>query len=430
MVRRLKQAEHPPAVSHLKESVLQRTMYQLRYVAFLTATLITVSAPRRAHAEPFSVSGTTVPAGTGQKILNAFYPALSGNPQQAAMAESQINSLIGNVAPQFVASVNGALDQLNFTNMLGALANAGALSSKAMPGDYATDMTLFSLSVAGVAATNGFSPSSLQSFENNLAFSANQAVPALGLSAGASATLSLNLALIPIPNLGPIDFSKMILSVSYFQLDLPSNLIEDVSGAYRTFGLHGQYRLIDSISIAPGGILHWGGVSIGTGFNYGTLSLQLPVSLPSQTLASEGFTFQNKTLDTNFDWSGKALFSASIGNVTIPFEAFTSIQLLYFLTLFGGGALDLNFGSATFAATAKAPVNVTMRDPQNGSSGSIMVDQLDAVLNYQQSGRPAWANLRGFIGAQINMGVLALFGQISGDTAGSSGANLGARIYW
>jgi hypothetical protein len=183
------------------------------------------------------------------------------------------------------------------------------------------------------------------------------------------------------------------------------------------------------MSIAPFGLLHWGGFTVGTGFNINNYTLTASHNVDNLN-EQQTFAFGSETLQLTYEWAGNSEIQVTSHSVTVPFEASTNVQLLYFLTLYGGVGVDLNFGSSSASATSDAPVTLTLRNVNTGiSSSDLIKPEADFDLDTPSFG-PTVGNVRAFGGAQINIVVLALFAQGQIDSASDWGVNAGARAFW
>jgi hypothetical protein len=386
-------------------------------------------APQLANAAvTFDMPGATLDAATGEQIIQRFYPSLQGQGLGAEVANA-LNSPLGNATTLFASQIMSQLDGINFEPFLGGMANAGASAAKTLPVDYASDMTLFSLTAGGGVAVHGVSVTDPLAATPD--FTGGTA-PELGVGTSMSLLLGINLAAFGLPDIGLIDLARLRTYVSFGSLgytDTNTGSSFDTSA----FALHGQYQFFDQVNFAPGGLLRWGGLSFNSGVNYSKLGISFEGAMPGNTNTQQvNFQLQNqqRTLNASYDWSGQALIGAHINTVSIPFEAATSIQVLYLLTLYGGAGLDLNFGSAEFSAESRNNVAVTLSDSGNPSAAPLQVLNPKPNLRFTQSKGPTFGNLRGFVGLQANLWVLALFAQVNGDTASNLAANAGLRVFW
>ena len=387
--------------------------------SFLPSVSILAITRPGAAAASFTIDDPAVTKGVGEQVIEAYYPQLAG---QGPQIESSLNTALGGYAGQLAAVVNQRLNLLQFEDFLAAMADSGAAEGRANGVDYASDAAIFSLSASGGVGVKGLTAnhsfSQLRSLSNQ--------VPAVGLAVGGSVSLGLNLRAFHLPTLGPIDPARVKLTLHYAGVNLDA-----YSGAfsYHTFGLHGRYQLVDEATFLPGGMLRWGGLTLGGGVNYTDFAVAFATALPSAA-QTQNFTYQNRTLKMDLKWQGTARLGADINVVTIPFEVATSMQLLYILTLYGGAAADLNFGSATMTVRSQEPVKVNLRDGNEAAGAGLPIAILTPNLKFNATAGPHLGDLRAFFGAQINLFVVALFGQVSADTTRTFTGNLGLRIFW
>ncbi|RYF10631.1 MAG: hypothetical protein EOO40_04825, partial [Deltaproteobacteria bacterium] len=227
--------------------------------------LILAVAQSAAAAEPFSVTGAQVAPGVGDQVISTFFPILQ-NKGQGAAVEQQLNTFLTPLAGQLQDQVNARLQTLQVGRFMSYMNDAAAATGKQMALDYATDASIFSLSVgAGAAVTNPShalltDPQSLVNFDS--------ALPSAGVSANASVLLGINLRHFHLPRYRYFDFGRLGLFVNFgtFKHSFTDDALSTpLKVHYTTLGVHAQYRLIDQVSFARGGLLRWGGLSVATG---------------------------------------------------------------------------------------------------------------------------------------------------------------------
>lgn len=165
-----------------------------------------------------------------------------------------------------------------------------------------------------------------------------------------------------------------------------------------SFGVHASYDLV-----LPKGssLLRWGGVKIHTGYEYNSTKLKFSTSITEEI--SEDVGGATVTGDLN------AKPSAKIDATThsIPIEASTNVQLLYFLSLYTGIGVDINFGNAKGAGSLGA--DETELEYNSGGPGSGPTVQAEA--NVDSSGNANSFLYRAFAGVQINIPFVNIFVQ-------------------
>ena len=114
--------------------------------------------------------------------------------------------------------------------------------------------------------------------------------------------------------------------------------VDDLEGTFYNVGLHAQYKVF-----APKGkrsVAQWGGLDVSTGIEVSRMGLDL-----DDTFDASGTLVTGVDLDTVSTGTLELVQTA----ISVPLELTTNATLLYFLTLYGGVALDLQFGSASMA---------------------------------------------------------------------------------
>lgn len=297
----------------------------------------------------------------------------------------------------------------SMTSFLTAMANAQSIGNKGQGVSYATDHSLFVLGVnggVGLNTTSGFSFSS-----------SGGGLPPIGVGAQGSIMAGLSLAKFPVPKIGPIDLKKITVFVNFFSYSNDS-LVDNLSLKMNTFGIHLQYKIIDSKNIGGIGILNWGGLAFTTGLDSSTNNFTYKV----------GQSFSASSSGVTYTWTPSSSSSLTLENTSfsIPLEISTSVRVLYVLSLFGGAGLDLNLGGkSTMTANLTGPVTNNISQP-NGS----------ATLSGSESQSANFGALRFFAGPQLNLvplkntNLLSLYAQGNYSTGGNYGVHAGARIAW
>ncbi len=407
-----------------------RQKYTYLYVAPLALTLGCLLWPSTSFATAtFDVTGTSVKPGVGDQIINKYFPTLA-NQLNGTQLETLMNNAIN--GPEGLTALKAQVSQnlvplQDTSDFLRAMANSGAAASKTMPVDYATDPTLFSLSVAGGVSENGFD--SINDAKN-YTLDTTKPLPGKGGGLTVSAMLGLNLRAFDPPRWAYFDFARLSLFVNFFAIDLdqPSNSNFDIN--FKTFGLHGQYQLFDSHALFSSGVLRWGGLAVTTGFDYSSLTVLYNTTIQKSSTSTQTQALQNnQTLPINLSYSGAAKLGADIHVFSIPFEVTTHVQIAYILSLYVGGGFDLNFGSASLAGNASAPMEIDAVNPQDATD-TIVVATPEVTLNLSGNSSVTVGDFRGYAGLQLNLLTVALFAQVNADTTNTIGANFGLRLFW
>lgn len=187
----------------------------------------------------------------------------------------------------------------------------------------------------------------------------------------------------------------------------------------KSFGFHVSYDLVK-----PKGnsMLRWGGVKVHTGFEYNSTKLKFTTDL-NQTI-NETVTAGATSGTVTGTLTGKPSATIDANTQSIPLEVSTNVQLLYFLSLYTGLGVDMNFGKAKAAGALNA-------DPTplqyNGGAGPTV--QADA--NISGSGNVDSFLTRAFAGVQINLPYTNIFVQADKSLGNDLiGASAGLRFVY
>ncbi|MDP7322105.1 MAG: hypothetical protein QF441_15985 [Bacteriovoracaceae bacterium] len=297
--------------------------------------------------------------------------------------------------------VNEDLPEVSIDKYATGIANANGFAYKGLGSDYSDIFSYFMVRAAGGLAVQG---------------KLDDAESAEGIGIGASMTAGLNLDLLPIDKVGPIDLSKLDLFVSFMSYNVDQDLDESTAeGDISSLGVMARYRIIDGIDFIPGSLLSWGGVFLHTGFQRSSFELDLTQKFNDETVEISGG--QSATLS-----NASAKFNLESTTTTIPVEVSTYLRAGYIFTLFGGAGFDLVTGSSD--ASLKASGNAQGDGGASGYGATISANESD-------SGDADPTNLRAFGGLQFNIPFVRLALQLNKGLGNDLfGVNFGAKILW
>lgn len=215
-----------------------------------------------------------------------------------------------------------------------------------------------------------------------------------GIGIGAAVGIGVNLEVLPVKKIGPVDLEKMDLFVSFMSYNIDQT--QDAAtfeGDLTTFSVMGRYQIVEGSDLVPGYMAEWGGVFLHTGFQKSSMELKLTNSFDDLTVESNGVsgTFSNSS----------ALFSIDSSVLAIPVEVSTYMRFLYVFTLYTGAGLDFVSGSSDIDASAGG--NMTATD----YAATISLNAAEA------SGDADATNFRVFAGLQFNIPFVRLFAQVN-----------------
>lgn len=301
--------------------------------------------------------------------------------------EGAINSLFNEDLPEVSLGEYGT-----------GIANAQGFTYKGLGSDYSDVFDYF--------VVRGGAGASLEGDSDNVN----------GFGAGAAATIGLNLDILPVEKVGPIELDKMDLFVSFMSYS-PEFDQEDISvkGDISHFSIMARYQLIEGKDWVPGNMLKWGGLFLHTGFQRSSIEADATQSFSDEVVEIGGgqtATMTNTTANFTFETS----------NTSIPVEVSTYIRTAWALTFFGGAGFDFVTGSTDISLNASG--NAVGDGSTGGYTATISADE-DA------SGDADATNFRAFIGGQLNLPFVRLYTHFNKGLGNDLvGASAGLKILW
>ncbi len=341
-----------------------------------------------------------------KKLLVGTLCALIGNTYAVTVTVTQTGCNSGfeavctELTSEINKTVNEDLPEVSIGSYGTGIANSTAFAYKGLTSDYSDNYDLFMVRVGGGAAVQG----DLNNMES-----------ADGVGIGASATIGVNLDVLPIDKIGFIDLSKMDLMVSFMGYEYEEKVEDaDTSLEISNFAIMARYQIIDDISIVPGSLLTWGGVHLHTGFQRSSMKGSFKQTFDNETITVSG---QTATLSNTY-----AKFDLDSTVTTIPVEVSTYLRAGYVFTFFAGSGFDLVTGSTDVSLTSSGT-----------ASGSGSVDQYSAniVASESDSGDADPTNFRAFGGFQFNLPLFRFTVQANKGLGNDLfGASVGAKFLW
>lgn len=281
------------------------------------------------------------------------------------------------------------------------LANANGFAQKGMTSDYSDRFTYFMVRGGLGAAVDG----DLDKPEN-----------ASGFGLGASATVGLNLDLLPVDKIGFIELDKMDLFVSFMSYNVDQDSDDfSAKGDFSHLGVMARYQIMEGKDIFPGYMLQWGGVFLHTGFQRSSFKADLTSSFKDETVEISGgqtATFGNSS----------ATFALDTTTTTIPIEISTYIRTIWALTFSAGAGFDYVMGSTDVDLSASGTAS------GNGAASSYAAS-ISASDNASEDADAT--NFRAFGGLQLNLPFFRIFLNYNKSLENDLvGANAGVKILW
>lgn len=344
---------------------------------------------------------------------------LSGNGLTLTYDDTQCGTSAATCNSQMQQQFNSYSSQFSLPDLSGIMkymSSAQSISSKGHGVDYTTNHSLF---VFGANISSGFDTGgqSLSSAIDGLKNSSSINNVGFGLQMSFMAGVNLGY----FKSLPMLERFKVYVHGGSMDYTSMLNITSGYTWKSAAVGAHVQYSLIQPKSLGVG-LLNWGGVNLTSGLTYADNTLS---GRNTYGTTSSGSGTLSSPLISGAASGAITLKSTAL---TVPLEVSTSVRVLYILSLFGGAAIDFNFGKATLDLDLSAPLTSTV----NGSSSSLGT----AALKTSQSGSGRSTDLRFFAGTAINLvplkntNVLSLLVQANASVGGTYGVVLGVRAGW
>lgn len=312
---------------------------------------------------------------------------------------SSTSGICGDLTDALNDELNQDLPDVSIGDYGTGISNANAFANNGLGSDYSDKFDLFMVRAAGGLSVQG---------------DLDNAESADGVGFGAAATIGVNLDVLPVDKVGPIDLTKMDLFVSFMGYDTEQDL-NDTEAEFETssFGAMARYQLIDGVDFIPGSILSWGGVFVHTGFQTSSFKATATQAFDDEQVEISGG--QQATFGDS-----SATFEIESDITKIPFEVSTYLRAAYVFTVFGGAGFDYILNGST--------------DVSLDATGTVSGDSsYQATLNASEddSGDADATNFRAFGGLQFNIPLVRLTLQMNKGLGNDLvGVNFGAKFLW
>jgi hypothetical protein len=297
---------------------------------------------------------------------------------------------------QVGGAISRELNLLDPDSYLSAFANADAMAIKGMGVDYASNPKKFSIGGAVGSAVSNVP----------LSFSrGREELPEGGYAFMASVYAGVNLGGLS-PGEGALD--RVMLYVNGLAFQPPGG--REFRGSMYNFGAHLQVKAVGPVDLK---VVEWGGLDLTSGYERSFYELELTQQLPVSQQMGEGGEPATVT------WTATGNYAISASSGTVPLELSTNLRLLM-LTAYVGGAVDLNLADASSEASLAGPITVRHQgdDYDLGSAGVSLLGQAKADPFVP----------RAFVGAQINVSLLKLYGHLNLGLNETYGGFVGVRL--
>ena len=317
---------------------------------------------------------------------------------ESAIGGPGATSICNQVNTQLDDAINQDLPDTNFDDYAGGISNAMSVAA-AGTADYSDKFEYFVIKPSfglGISANDISSPetSGGAGFSGNLVF-------------------GLNMNLLPVDKIGPIDMKKLDVFVNIFSYGLDMDAGDgNFKGDIGSFGIHARYHLMEGSDFFLG---EWGGLFLHTGFQRTTmdLSFSTPIDIGQDiNVSGETANIQNANV----------AFGMESAITTIPIEISTYLRFLYAFTAFGGLGMDITSGTTDVNLDSAGDMILTSQG--NANLGDIVLDDTS-------SGDPNSFGFRAFAGLQLNLPFFRLYGQVQKPLGQDTlGTNFGLKVLW
>jgi hypothetical protein len=301
------------------------------------------------------------------------------------------------------SQLNEDLPQVSIGEYGTGLANTNSFAYKGLDSDYSDAFTYFMVRGGLGAAIQGDID---EAQENPMSLS--------GVGVGAAVTAGINLDILPINRIGPIDLSKMDLMVSLMSYNLDQDQDDmNIKGDIGHFSIMARYQVMEGIDIFPGYMLEWGGIYLHTGFHRQSFKADL-----TQTFEDKKFDIAGGETATGKDASAR--FGLETATTTIPIEISTFLRAGYAFTFFGGAGFDIVNGTTDVDLNAGGKIE-----------GDGTTYEAEISASESDSGDADATNFRAFGGLQFNLPFFRLTTHVNKGLGNDLiGVNAAIKILW
>jgi hypothetical protein len=304
---------------------------------------------------------------------------------------------------------DGLPNATNPNRLMDGMANSSVMSGKGVGSDYASGMRVILIGAGvGVGAD----------LEKNK--DADTDLSGVGVQGGL--ILGTNLGWMDTKKILGLETEKLNVYFNFFGYDMDKKTGDtNASGELKSYGVHFSY---DWIKPKGNVLLGWGGVKIHTGYEYNSMKLSFDSKISESISTSDPSGDYSSTLNATPE------AGIDVKTHSIPIEISSSVQFLYFVSLYGGLGADYNMGTATGKGSLNStPSTLSCSNgacPGGANSGTITTE-----ANIDGKGDVSPFLYRGFAGVQLNLPFIRVF--VQGDKAFGNdlvGATVGLRLVY
>ena len=296
--------------------------------------------------------------------------------------------------------------------LMEGMANSSVMAGKGIGTDYASNMSVFLIGAGVGVGADLEKPKGTDSD-----FS--------GVGVAPGVIVGFNMGFLDSETILGMDTNRLNWYFNFMSHNLKQSLGEgdkqsDISLGMLSFGTHMRY---DWIRGRGNKLLGWGGVKLNFGVEYNKTRVDFSskISEVVDEISSTGERIQGTI-------SGSPEASILTSTTSIPLALSTDVQILYFLTMYGGAGVDYNMGEAKGEGNlngSESPLNCT----GGVSCGTNPTIRVRPKANLDTSAKVTPFTYRAFAGVQVNLPWTRVFVQVDKSLSNELvGATAGLRF--
>lgn len=278
--------------------------------------------------------------------------------------------------------------------LMEGMANSSVMAGKGVGTDYASNMEVFLIG-AGVGVGADLEEDTTSDSD----------ISGVGIAPGI--IVGANLGFIDTKTLLGMDTNRLNMYLNFMKYGMDRD-IEDEPGKESsaeldllTMGAHFRY---DWIKGNGNKLLGWGGVKFHFGYEYNKTDITFNSKITESVSSTSG---NGETISGTITGNPEA--KIAVATHSIPLELSTDVQLLYFLSLYGGLGADYNFGQAKGDGALNADESTVSCSGGVCAGGTSVKVKPEANIN--ATGKVKALTTRGFVGVQFNLPYVRIFAQ-------------------
>jgi hypothetical protein len=331
-------------------------------------------------AQIFTLKVTDYGAGAGNTTFENFVNS------EILTIQNDINKDLPSAPPQ---------------RLMEGMANSSVMANKGLGSDYASNMKVFLIG-AGVGVGADLQKDS----------STKSDISGVGIAPGV--IIGANLGFLDTNKILGMETNRLNMYLNFMSYSLNRDISTEAgkeSSAELDMMALGTHFRYDWIKGRGNKLLGWGGVKFNFGYEYNKTDLTFNSKISENVSSTDD---DGNTISGTI--TGAPSAKIAVATHSIPLELSTDVQLLYFLSLYGGLGADFNFGQAKGNGALNADESTISCTNASGGevcSGAGTDVKIQPTANIDATGKVNSMLYRGFAGVQLNLPFVRIFGQVS-----------------